>query len=269
MDTQRYYNAIQPRYPELKDKVAIITGSSRGIGKGIAIRLAKEGMKVVLNGVTADRLETSVQELRACGADAIGGPADLGTTEGVDRLINDTMEKYQRVDLLVNNAAILRRTFIDDFDEDSVDASLDANIRGPLVLSIRAVEIMRKLGGGNIINISSVGGIRAHYRGLPYDITKGALDMMTRVMGINLVEHNIRVNSVAPGAIRTEKTPPPDDPKIKAAADRIPARRHGHVLEVGSVVAFLASDDATYIIGQVICVDGGLLAQLTPPGQPV
>ena len=93
--------------------------------------------------------------------------------------------------------------------------------------------------------------------------------MMTRVMAINLVEHNIRVNSVAPGAIRTEKTPPPDDPVIKAAADRIPARRHGHVLDIGSAVAFLASDDATYIIGQVIYVDGGLTVQLTPPGQPV
>ena len=269
MDTQKLYASIQPRYPELKEKVAIVTGSSRGIGKGIAIRLAKEGMKVVLNGVTSDRLEKSTQELRDCGADVLGVIADLALTEGVEHIIEQTMQAYKRIDVVVNNAAVLRRTFIDDFDEESLDFSLDANIRGPLLLSVKAAQIMKKQGAGSIINISSVGGLRAHYRGMPYDITKGAMDMMTRVMAINLVTDNIRVNSVAPGAIRTEKTPPVDDPNTKAVMERIPIKRHGDVLEIASAVAFLASDDAGYIIGEVLYVDGGLTVQLTPPGQPV
>jgi NAD(P)-dependent dehydrogenase (short-subunit alcohol dehydrogenase family) len=114
------------------------------------------------------------------------------------------------------------------------------------------------------VHISSVGGLRAHHPGLPYDATKGALDSMTRVMGIELIQHGIRVNAIAPGAIYTEKRRPPDDPRMQAYLKLIPSNRLGTPLEIGAAVAFLASDDAEYIIGQTIYVDGGITSQLSP-----
>jgi NAD(P)-dependent dehydrogenase (short-subunit alcohol dehydrogenase family) len=128
---------------------------------------------------------------------------------------------------------------------------------------------MRASGHGNIIHISSVGGLRAHWRGLPYDVTKGAIDAMTRAMAIELAAHRIRVNAIAPGAIRTERTLPADDPRTQAAIRSVPISRHGTPLEIGAAVAFLASPDAGYITGQVLYVDGGLTSQLTPRDRTV
>ena len=269
MYTRQLFEVAKARYPELKDKVAIVTGSSRGIGKGIAIRLAKEGMKVVVNGVTPQRVEESTQEIQACGVQAVGVIADVGTTDGAEKLINGAMQTFGSLDLLVNNAATLKRYTFFDVTETILDENLAANLRGPYLCIQKAAAIMRQQGGGSIVNISSVGGLRAHHRGLPYDMTKGGLDMMTRAIAIDLIQYGIRVNSIAPGAIRTEKTLPENHPDIVAAAARIPEARFGHVLEVGAGVAFLASEEAGYMVGQVIYIDGGLTIQLTPPGQPV
>jgi NAD(P)-dependent dehydrogenase (short-subunit alcohol dehydrogenase family) len=123
--------------------------------------------------------------------------------------------------------------------------------------------------GGNIIHISSVGGLRAHWRGLPYDVTKGALDAMTRAMALELAAYDIRVNCVAPGATLTEHHPEINHPRMQEVAARIPLKRFGEGLEIGAAIAFLASDDAAYITGQVVYVDGGITAQLSPPGQPI
>jgi 3-oxoacyl-[acyl-carrier protein] reductase len=126
---------------------------------------------------------------------------------------------------------------------------------------------MRETGGGNIIHISSVGGLRAHWRGFPYDVTKGAIDSMTRAMAIDLAEYNIRVNAIGPGATRTRRTPSDEHPVIQEMSGRIPLGRFGLVSEISSVVSFLASSEASYITGQIIYVDGGITAQLSPPGQ--
>ena len=259
-----HFNAIKPRYPEFKDQVAIITGSSRGIGKGIALRLAREGMRVVLNGLDPGRVAETLTEMSAIGIEALGIPADVGTSDGVKKLIGNTLEAHGRVDLLVNNAADLRRVPFFEIDEAMLDNQLAANIRGPFLLSYKAAEIMKANGGGNIIHISSVGGLQAHWPGLPYDLTKGALDSMTRAMALGLAEYGIRVNAVAPGATVTERTPAPEDPRVQAISKRIPLERFGLATEVGAVIAFLASPDASYITGQIIYVDGGLTAQLAP-----
>ena len=247
----------------LSGKVAIVTGSSRGIGKGIAVRLARERMKVVINGRTAETVEITTAELRDLGVDALAVPANVGQTEDINRLFSETLQTFGSIDLLVNNAANLQRVHFFEVNEALLDAHLADNIRGPYLCALRAAEAMRESGrAGNIIHISSVGGLRAHWRGLPYDVTKGALDAMTRAMALELAEYDIRVNAIAPGATRTERAFVGDEERLQAFARRIPITRFGTPLEIGAAVAFLASPDAAYITGQVIYVDGGLTVQL-------
>jgi len=207
--------------------------------------------------------------LRSLGATALAVPADVGRTSDVDRLFDATLQAFGRVDLLINNAADLRRRRFFEVDEALLDAQLASNIRGPYLCSHRAAEIMRQTGGGNIIHISSVGGLRAHWPGLPYDMTKGAIDAMTRAMSLELASFGIRVNSIAPGPIYNRGGDPALGPWAAAARKRVPLARLGTTLEIGAVAAFLASPDSSYITGQIIYVDGGLTAQLTPAGQPV
>ncbi|MCS7220787.1 MAG: glucose 1-dehydrogenase [Anaerolineae bacterium] len=263
------YESISPRYPELRGQVAVITGSSRGIGKGIAIRLAREGMRVVINGRNPETVMATAEALRELGAEALAIPGDVSRTQEVDHLFQKTLSAFGTVDLLVNNAADLQRVHFFEVDEALLDYQLASNIRGPYLCACRAAEVMRRAGRGNIVHISSVGGLRAHWQGLPYDVTKGAIDAMTRAMALELAVYGIRVNAVAPGAIRTEHTPAPDHPAAQAVAQRIPLGRFGLPLEIGAAVAFLASPDASYITGQVLYVDGGITAQLSPPGQPI
>jgi NAD(P)-dependent dehydrogenase (short-subunit alcohol dehydrogenase family) len=256
------YESIRPRYPELRGQVAIVTGSSRGIGKGIALRLAREGMKIVVNARGAGDVHATTAELQDLGAGALAVPADLGQTDQVHRLFEETLSAFGAVDLLVNNAANLKRLHFFEVGEALIDAQLAANVKAPMLCAFRAAEAMREVGGGNIIHISSVGGLRAHWRGLPYDVTKGAIDAMTRAMALELAEFGIRVNAVAPGATRTERTPPAGSERSEAFSARVPLRRFGTPLEIGAAVAFLASPDAAYITGQVIYVDGGITTQL-------
>ncbi|MBN1934222.1 MAG: glucose 1-dehydrogenase [Anaerolineae bacterium] len=268
MNTAQLYQSITPRYPELQGQVAVVTGSSQGIGKGIAIRLAREGMKVVVNSRTPETVRATTAELQNLGADVIGTPADMGTTEGVNTLFDDTLRAFGTVDLLVNNAAILARKHFFDVEESLLDAELAANVRGPYLCACRAAAAMKDK-GGSIINISSIGGARAHWRGLPYDVTKGAIDAMTQAMALELAEYNIRVNGIAPGPITTERWALRDPDQVREVTDRVPLRRFGTPLDVAGLVAFLASNDAGYITGETIAVDGGVLAQLSPRGQPI
>jgi NAD(P)-dependent dehydrogenase (short-subunit alcohol dehydrogenase family) len=265
LETESMFLSAPARYPELRNKVALVTGSGKGIGKGIAVRLGKEGMKVVINARSVEDVERVSSELSALGVDTLPVPGDISETEDIQRLIDQTIEKYGRIDLVVNNAARLHRVMFFDVSEEMFINEMDTNVKAPFLLSYKAAQVMRKQGNGNIVHISSVGGLRAHFPGLPYDATKGALDAMTKVMGIELAQFGIRVNAIAPGAIYTENRHPLDDPRMVEYAKRIPSNRLGLPLEIGAAVAFLASDDADYIIGQVIYVDGGITSQLSPP----
>jgi NAD(P)-dependent dehydrogenase (short-subunit alcohol dehydrogenase family) len=269
LDKKTDFEIIRPRYPEFNGQVAIVTGSSRGIGKGIGLRLAREGMSVVINGLNPERVAATTAEFQELGLKVLGHPANIGEPDEIQVLFDTVLQKFGRVDLLVNNAANLRRKPFFDVDATLVENQLAANIRGPYTCARHAAEIMRTQGGGNIINISSVGGLRAHWPGLPYDMTKGALDALTRSLGIELAEYGIRVNGIAPGATRTEKTPTDGNPWMEAAKVRVPLGRLGFALEIGAAVAFLASPEASYITGQTIYVDGGITAQLTPKDSPI
>jgi NAD(P)-dependent dehydrogenase (short-subunit alcohol dehydrogenase family) len=268
-DIAEIFPSITPRYPELAGQVAVVTGASKGIGKGIAARLGREGMKVVVNARTASEVEAVVAALQEQGVAATGIVADVGTRQGVETLVHGTLSSFGTIDLLVNNAAALKRLAFFDVSLEMFESQLAANLSGPFLASLLAAQVMKEKGKGAIVHISSVGGLRAHNPGLPYDATKGALDAMTRVMGVELAPYNIRVNAIAPGATWTERRPPQDDPRMADYLKRIPLNRMGTPLEIGAAVAFLASDDAAYIIGQVLYVDGGITAQLSPPQYPV
>ena len=259
------FASIRPRYPELAGKTALVTGSGRGIGKGIAVRLGREGMNVVVtSNVAADVAATSAA-LQALGVRVLPVTADLARPEEIDSLFEQAQTAFGPVSLLVNNAADLRRGRLLEFGLDDVDSQININIKGPYRCSYRAAEQMRAAGGGSLIHISSVGGLRAHWRGLPYDLTKGALDAMTRAMALDLAEYGIRVNAVAPGfTIRYERLGTlREDSRLKVIP-RIPLHRAGTPLDIGAAVAFLASEDASYITGQILYVDGGITAQLSP-----
>ena len=270
MSISASYSAIQPRYPEFKGQVAIVTGSSRRIGKGIAMRLAREGMKVVITSRTAATVEETTRELREVSAEVLSVVADLSLPADVDRLFAETLQAFGTVHLLVNNAADLRRDRLFKVDEALLDHQIAANIKGPYLCSLRAAEIMRDhRHGGNIVQISTVGALRAHWHGLPYDMTKGAIDALTRALALDLAEYDIRVNCVAPGPIVGVRHPREGDKAGWDAVERVPMRCFGVALDIGAAVAFLASPDAAFVTGQILYVDGGLTAQLSPRHQPI
>lgn len=261
-----FFENIRPRYPELQGQIALVTGSSRGIGKGIALRLGREGMKLVLHGLDAAEVDATTAEFQTLGVQAVGACVNFADMDATEQLFEAALGSFGTIDLLVNNAADLRRTNFDRADATLLDHQLAVNLRVPYLCALRAAEIMRLKKRGSIVSVSSVGGLRAHWSGLPYDMTKGGIDAMTRSMAIELARDNVRVNAVAPGAIQIERSKPEEVDVISA---RIPMARFGTPLEIGAAVAFLASDDATYVTGQVLYVDGGITAQLSPPGQPI
>jgi 3-oxoacyl-[acyl-carrier protein] reductase len=265
MDIANEFASIPARYPELRRQVAIVTGSSRGIGQGIAARLAREGMKVVITSLDETEVNTTTDALRALGVEALGITADLGEMAEIDRLLEQTLAAFGTVDVLVNNAADLRRMAFDQVSEELIDYQLRVNVKAPLILSQRVGAIMRTKQSGCIINVTTPGAVRTHLPGLPYDVTKGAIDPLTRALAVEWIRDGVRVNAIAPGWTPS-RAPEAWWPDVAA---RTPINRPMRVLEMGAAAAFLASPDASGIVGQVIYVDGGTTAQLHPPGLPI
>lgn len=262
------FGSVTPRYAELSGQVAVVTGAAKGIGQGIAVRLASEGMRVVAADTDAEALAVTGELLRGTNATVLEFLGDLSREDEITRMFDLTVETFGAVDLLVNNAAHLERRTVFDEHRALLDLQLATNVRSPYLASQRAAEIMRDGGGGgNIVNISSVGALRAHHRGLPYDVTKGAINAMTLAMAVDLGKYGIRVNAIGPGVTHTYRTDPhTGSPEYRATEAGIPLGRFGTVSDIGAMVAFLASTDASYITGQVVYVDGGISAQLSPPG---
>lgn len=254
------------RYPDLVGQTAIVTGAAKGIGEGIARRLATEGMRLVVADKDRDALNGTLRALREFGATVEEVCADLTRPELVDTLFDFTLRRFGTVDLLVNNAADLQRRHFLDEHRALLDLQLATNVASPYLCSQRAASVMSRNGGGAIVLVSSVGAKRAHQQGLPYDMTKGAINALARALAVDLGPYGIRVNAVGPGVTRTYRWPPEDGEERSRIMTQIPLQRPGTVDDIASAVAFLASGEAKYITGQVIYVDGGITAQLSPPG---
>jgi len=258
--------AVSARFPDLAGRSAIVTGVSRGIGCGIAAFLARQGMKLTVAARSAGPLQAFAKTLESAGTECLTIPADVATKDGARRVFEAALERFARLDLLVSNAAQTRSAAFLKLDEEMYRGSFEANVRMVYELGLLAARRMAESGGGAIVHVSSVGGLRAH-RGLAgYDASKGAIDALTRAMAVDLAPHGVRVNAVAPGAIAADEVPPEYQEKHHRRAKGVPVGRLGTPEEIGAAVAFLASDAAAYITGQVLYVDGGLTAQLTPPG---
>jgi 3-oxoacyl-[acyl-carrier protein] reductase len=253
----------------LENKVAIITGSSKGIGRGIAHRFAREGAKVVVNGRGTEAVERTAAEVRTVGGSVIAVPGDVTCRSDVDRLFDATLEAFGTVDILVNNAQTPLNTgeggpFL-TMTPDGWDAYVAANLGQLFYCTYRAVHIMAPKRSGAIVNISSNGASRAHRRSIAYDSVKGAMDSFTKAVAVDLAPWGIRVNAIRPGLIAVDNWEDQTEDEKNRRRAVIPVGREGYPADVAWAAVFLAADDAAYVTGQMFEVDGGLLVQGRAP----
>jgi 3-oxoacyl-[acyl-carrier protein] reductase len=244
--------------PPLNDKVAIVTGAATGIGKGIGARLAADGAAVVVNHLQAqvEEAEAIVGGIRENGGTATAASADISRREQFAGLFDRAKETFDKIDILVNNAALAPLTPVEDATDEQIDAVLAVNVKGTLYGCQLAAE--RLADGGRIINISSsTTGLALPGYGI-YDMSKGAIEQLTRILAKELGRRGITVNAVSPGATETETYRNGKDPEFLASLERMSAfNRLGRVADIADVVAFIAGDGARWITGQNIRVNGG------------
>lgn len=237
-------------------RVCIVTGGAQGIGAACARRFAREGARVVIADIQDAAGQALAQELPL----ASYAHCDVGDKAQVDALVASVLQQHGRIDILVNNAGIFRACDFLEVSEEDFDAVLRINVKGAFLMGQAAARAMSAQGGGAIVNMSSVNGVMAIPNIASYNVSKGAVNQLTRVMALALADRNIRVNAVAPGTIATELAAravlTSEEAKNKILS-RTPMKRLGEPSEVADVVAWLASDAASYVTGEIVTIDGG------------
>ncbi len=249
---------------KLEGKIALITGSDSGIGKAIAIAYAREGAKVVITFHSDEEgANDTLKEVQQAGGEGIVLPVDVGDEKKVEQMFDKTLEHFGDLHILVNNAAVnASGTKLADMTTDHWNKTIQTNLTGYFFCCRRFINIRKqKGGGGKIINISSVHEEIPMIGAADYDATKGAIRNMTRTLVLEVSEHNINVNNIAPGMILTPMNQEAidDDEKRKQQVQNIPLKRAGKPEEVANVALFLASEDADYVTGSTYVIDGGLM----------
>lgn len=242
----------------MKDKVVVVTGASRGIGRAIATKMAADGAKVVVSARSADALDNLVSEIREQGGDAISVPTDISSTADVDSLFGAAVDAFGRVDVLVNNAGITRDNLLVRMKDADWDAVLDTNLKGAFLCTRAAAKIMGKQRVGRIVNISSVVGEMGNAGQANYCASKAGLIGLTKSVARELAKRNVTVNAITPGFIVTDMTDVLSEKVKESLLGQIPLGRFGEAEDIVSAVMFLASDQAAYITGQVLGVNGGM-----------
>lgn len=241
---------------QLKNKVAIVTGSGQGIGLGIAIALAKEGCNIVVSDINPDTCEKAVAEISKLGVKAIATLCNVAKKEQVVEMIDTTMKEFGQLDILVNNAGIFPFVTFDKMSEADWDKVMDVNMKGVFFCTSEALKVMKK--GSRIITISSIASFVGFEGLVHYCASKSGVNGFTRALALELAPKGITVNAVAPGAIETPGATGALTEEMKQAnIAQIPAKRMGTPEDIANAVVYLASDGASYVTGQVITVDGG------------
>jgi 3-oxoacyl-[acyl-carrier protein] reductase len=244
----------------LKDKVAVVTGASRGIGRAIALELAHRGASVVVNyNTNAGAADEVVDAIRAQGRQAIAVQADVGDFDQAARLIKTAIDTLGRIDILVNNAGTTRDQLLMLMKEDDWDLVLCTNLKGVFNCCKAAARQMMRQRSGRIVNISSVSGIAGQGGQTNYAASKAGIIGFTKSLAKELGPRNVTVNAIAPGFVLTDLTADLSEDLIQQAIETTPLRRMGQPEEIAYAVAFLASDLASFITGEVLTVDGGLV----------
>jgi len=248
----------------MEGRSALITGAARGIGLACAQRLAGDGAAVMLADIDEAAGEAAAQALRAQGARAAFVAVDVSRADQVQAAVDATLQAHGAIDILVNNAGIFKAADFLDITEADFDRVLDVNLKGAFLMAQAAARAMVAAGrGGAIVHMSSVNSIMAIPSIASYNMSKGGINQLTRVMALALVDHGIRVNAVGPGTIATDLARDAvlhDEQARLRLLSRTPMKRLGEPAEVADAVAYLASDAASYITGEILYVDGGRLA---------
>jgi 3-oxoacyl-[acyl-carrier protein] reductase len=244
----------------LQGKVAIITGATRGIGKGIARKFAEQGANIAFTYVSSEEHAKNLeQELSALGVKAKGYKSDAGDFKAADELVNAVVTEFGTVDILVNNAGITRDTLLMRMSEQQWDEVMNANLKSVFNMTKAVQKPMLKQRNGSIINMSSVVGVKGNAGQANYAASKAGIIGFTKSVALELGSRNIRSNAIAPGFIETEMTAALDEKVVQGWRDGIPLKRGGTTEDIANVTLFLASDMSAYITGQCINVCGGML----------
>ena len=246
-----------------EEKVAIVTGAGSGIGLRIAHDFAADGAKVVVADINEASGERAVEEIMAAGGEAVSVPTDVSDEAQVEAMVETVLSILGGIDILVNNAGITIHKLLVDLERDAWDRQLDVQLTGPFLTTKHVGRHMIAGGGGKIVNISSVASVMGRIKCGPHSVSKGGLNMLTKVAALELAEHGVNVNAVAPGLIdvpaqRNEETL---SSEYKTSyLQQVPLGRIGLPSDIANMVLFLASDEAKWITGQIFLVDGGLMS---------
>jgi len=241
----------------LENKVAIITGAAQGIGRATALRFAKEGARVVVADIELETARNAVQEITAASGTAIAVEVNVTDRDSVDKMVQTALATYGRIDILVNNAGILRDAQLRKMTEEDFDAVINVNLKGVFNCTQAVSPIMVKQGSGVILNASSVVAAYGNFGQTNYVAAKAGVVGMTKVWARELGRKGIRVNAVAPGIIRTRMTEGIPDKIMEKLLERIASNRLGEPEEVANAYLWLASNEASYVNGHILAVDGG------------
>jgi len=251
---------------KLKEKVALITGSGQGIGRSIATLFVKEGAKLIINDIIEERAEMFSKELESQGNLAIPIVADVSNIKQVETMVEKAVNKFGRIDILINNAGIsykkdgLRIPLL-EISEEQWDSVLDVNLKGMFLCAQKVGKVMMDQKYGRIVNMASTAGKLGSSgpAGINYMASKAAVMSLTKSLATELINYNIRVNGIAPGFIKTEMAGMTNKELNKTMLEKIPMKRFGTPEEVAEVALFLVSDSSSYLVGETIIVDGGFL----------